>query len=304
MAGVESTPIRGDEEEHVENHSSAFPSHTPTKLRTAQSTPQEPHPNSEDLSRRQSNVEKGLPAIVPIDQRVSTSHSDPSDPNVVDWESPDDPCKALNWPAKKKWGNMAVISSITFLTPLASSMSAPGIPELMSEFRSTDQTIASFVISVYVLGYAIGPLIIAPLSELYGRLIVYHSCNVLFIVFTVACAVAPDIGSLIFFRLMEGCAGSAPLTIGGGSIADMIAQEKRGGAMAIFALGPLLGPVIGPVAGGYLAEAKGWRWVFWVIAIAVSTEPSTRSTGFDVETWYLPGWRPDHQRFHLHARDL
>lgn len=205
---------------------------------------------------------------MPIERRPSTAPSDPPDGNVVDWTTPDDPAKALNWPAKKKWQNIAVISSITFLTPLASSMLAPGIPEVMREFDSTNQTVASFVVSVYVLGYAVGPLIIAPLSELYGRLIIYHSCNSLFICVTIACAVAPDMGSLIFFRFVEGCAGSAPLTIGGGSIADMIVQEKRGGAMAIFALGPILGPVVGPVAGGYLSQTKGWRWVFWVITMA------------------------------------
>lgn len=79
----------------------------------------------------------------------------------------------------------------------------------------------------------------------------------------------------MFFRFAERCAGSAPLTIGGGSIADMIVQERRGGALAIFALGPLLGPVIGPVAGGYISEAKGWRWVFWIISMAVSLPTTT-----------------------------
>ena len=154
--------------------------------------------------------------------------------------------------------------------PLASSMFAPGIPDVMSEFKSTNTQLASFVVSVYVLGYAFGPLIIAPLSELYGRLPVYHVCNVMFVMFTVACAVASNLNMLIGFRFLEGTFGSAPLTIGGGTIADMIPQEKRGGVMAIWAMGPLMGPVIGPVIGGYLSQAKGWRWVFWLISIVVS----------------------------------
>lgn len=154
--------------------------------------------------------------------------------------------------------------------PLASSMFAPGIPDVMSEFQSTNTQLASFVVSVYVLGYAFGPLIIAPLSELYGRLIVYHVCNVMFVIMTIACAVSSNLNMLIGFRFLAGTFGSCPLTIGGGSIADMIPQEKRGGVMAVWALGPLLGPVIGPVIGGYLSQAKGWRWVFWLIAIIVS----------------------------------
>ncbi|MCJ1226294.1 hypothetical protein MMC12_002944 [Toensbergia leucococca] len=71
----------------------------------------------------------------------------------------------------------------------------------------------------------------------------------------------------IAFRLLAGCTGSAPLTLGAGSIADLFVSEQRGGAMAVFALGPLLGPVIGPDSGGYLIQAKGWRWVFWVLSI-------------------------------------
>ena len=86
--------------------------------------------------------------------------------------------------------------------------------------------------------------------------------------FLTGCALSPGIASLLVFRLLAGIAGSCPLTIGGGSIADLNVQEKRGGAMALWALGPLMGPVVGPVAGGYLGEDAGWRWVFWFITIA------------------------------------
>lgn len=150
-------------------------------------------------------------------------------------------------------------------------MFAPGVPDVLEDFNSSNAQLGSFVVSVYVLGYAFGPLIIAPLSELYGRLVIYHSCNVLFVIFTVACAVSSNLDMLIAFRFFAGTVGSAPLTIGGGTIADMIVQEQRGGYMAIWALGPLMGPVIGPVAGGYISDAVGWRWVFWVIAITVCT---------------------------------
>lgn len=126
-------------------------------------------------------------------------------------------------------------------------MFAPGVPNVMEDFKSDNVYLASFVVSVYLLGYCFGPLVIAPLSELYGRMPLYNICNVLFTVFNVACAVAPNMSSLIIFRLFAGLAGSCPLTIGAGSLSDMIRQEKRGGAMAAWALGPLLGPVVGPV---------------------------------------------------------
>lgn len=167
-------------------------------------------------------------------------------------------------------------------------MFAPGVGQLVKDFKITSTEMSSFVVSVYLLGYCFGPLLIAPLSEMYGRRIIYNVCNILYVIFTIACAVAPDISSLTVFRFFAGCAGSSPLTIGAGSMADMFVQEKRGSAMAAWALGPLIGPVIGPVgmlgtrsvsskmktdskiAGGYLAQAKGWRWTFWVLAMAVS----------------------------------
>ena len=172
-------------------------------------------------------------------------------------------------------------------------MFAPGVPQVMSEFHSSNLELASFVVSIYVLGYAFGPLVIAPMSELYGRLPIYHACNILFVVFTIACAVASSLDQLIVFRFISGLFGSCPLTIGGGTIADMIPQQKRGGVMAVWALGPLMGPVIGPVAGGYLSQAKGWRWVFWVIAMAVSL------TTLNFAYWLTNQGRCNHRLCHF-----
>lgn len=139
----------------------------------------------------------------------------------------------------------------------------------MREFHSTNDMLGSFVVSVFILGYMVGPFVIAPLSEMYGRVPLYHTCNILFLIFTIACAVAQSLPQLIVFRLLAGVAGVCPLTIGSGTVADMVPKEKRAGIIAVWAMGAILGPIIGPVAGGFLAEAEGWRWVFWVIAIAV-----------------------------------
>ncbi|CAM1508550.1 Fc.00g053980.m01.CDS01 [Cosmosporella sp. VM-42] len=198
---------------------------------------------------------------------VASGTEDDSDSDVVWWDNDKDPHNPYNWARWRKLLNCVLISALTFVTPLASSMFAPGVPDLMVEFQSSSTELASFCVSVYVLGFAAGPMLFAPLSELYGRIIVYHCCNVGFIVFVVACAKAPSLSSLIAFRFLSGVFGSCPITNGGGTIADMIVQEKRGAAMASFAIGPLLGPIIGPVVGGVVSDALGWRWVFWIIAI-------------------------------------
>ncbi len=150
-------------------------------------------------------------------------------------------------------------------------MMAPAVPEILGDFSVTDDRLGTFCVSVFVLGFAFGPLVIAPLSELYGRTIVYHVFNSLFTVFTVACALSTNMGMLIAFRFLAGFAGVAVLTCGSGTIADVMPPETRGRAMAIWSAGPLLGPVIGPVCAGFLVQAVGWRWVFWVIAIVVSS---------------------------------
>jgi multidrug resistance protein len=219
-----------------------------------------------------------------------------NDPNIVDWDGEDDPEMALNWPARRKWTYIIMLASLTLLTfvgppspsprsqtltdnphrPFCSSMFAPGIPLVMSEFHSSNDDLASFVVSVYLLGYAFGPLVIAPLSELYGRLPVYHVNTVLFILWNVGCAQSTNISMLIAFRFLTGLAGACPLTIGAGSIADCFRQEERGRVMAMYTLPVLLGPSIGPVVGGYLSDYLGWRWNFYFIIIVVRSLSSPR----------------------------
>jgi len=99
-------------------------------------------------------------------------------------------------------------------------MFAPSVGVVMAEFHSTNIDLASFVVSIYLLGYAFGPLALAPLSEMYGRLPLYRISTVLFILFNVGCAKSTNLTMLIIFRFMTGLAGSCPLTLGPGSIAE------------------------------------------------------------------------------------
>lgn len=173
-------------------------------------------------------------------EEVSTEEDDS---NIVWWDGPDDPSNPLNFKPWMKVLNITLVSAICFVTPLGSSMFAPGVPELMKEFKSDNLELASFVVSVYVLGFAVGPLFFAPLSEIYGRLPVYHTCNFLFFACNIGCALAPNLNFLVGFRFLAGVFGSAPLTNGGGTIADLVTQEKRGKAMSGFVMGPMIGPI-------------------------------------------------------------
>ncbi|RAL07017.1 MFS transporter [Aspergillus homomorphus CBS 101889] len=190
-----------------------------------------------------------------------------ADSSVIDWDGPCDPARPINWPRSKKWRNIFSISFLTFLTPLASSILAPATGLVLKDFQSTNRTLGSFSVSIYLIGFGLGPLVLAPLSEMYGRLHVYQITTAVFVVWNVACALAPNLGALLVFRLLAGLSGSAPMTLGAGSIGDLFVPQERGLVMAIWGVGPLMGPVLGPIACGYLSEAAGWRWVLWLVVI-------------------------------------
>ncbi|KAL1838172.1 hypothetical protein VTJ49DRAFT_2974 [Mycothermus thermophilus] len=189
------------------------------------------------------------------------------DEGVVGWESQDDPAMPLNFPARKKWLMVSFLSAITLLTPFASSILAPGIASLNQEFGNKNSIVGTMTVSVYLLGYVIGPLFLAPLSELYGRRPVLTSANLFFCIWQIGCALAPSIEALIVFRFLSGIGGAGCLTLGAGVIADVFRVDERGTAIGIYTLGPLIGPTIGPVLGSWLSQTIGWRWDFWIVFI-------------------------------------
>ena len=123
---------------------------------------------------------------------------------------------------------------------MTSTVIAPGVPLLMKEFQSDSDLIASFTVSIYLIGFSFGPLFLSPLSELYGRSPIMHASNLFFLVFSVACATSVNLPMLEVFRLLLGFAGCPPLTLGGGTIADLQPPEKRGLALSLWTMGPLL----------------------------------------------------------------
>jgi len=112
----------------------------------------------------------------------------------------------------------------------------------------------------------IGPLFWAPLSELYGRQVLYFVTFAIFSFFNAGVAGSQNMATVIILRFFAGSFGSSPLTNAGGVIADMFPARERGLAMCIFAAAPFLGPAIGPVIGGFLGESAGWRWLFGFLA--------------------------------------
>ncbi|KAG5992577.1 hypothetical protein E4U52_002687 [Claviceps spartinae] len=181
------------------------------------------------------------------------------DPDLVEWDGPDDPQRPTSWAVRRKWAAVLCV---------ASSMVAPGLEAIGHDLSIQSQVQRVLVLSVFIAAYALGPLGWGPLSELYGRVIVLQLSNLLFLVFNLGCGLAQTRDQMIAFRFLAGIGGSAPLAIGGGVLSDLFRAEERGRALSVYSLMPLLGPAIGPVAGGWIAEKTTWRWVFYSTTIA------------------------------------
>lgn len=210
--------------------------------------------------------------LVPTDNNNSINEEEKEEikeknPNVVDWDGPNDPGHPLNWSNKKKWGAMGVVGLMCFVSPFASTLPAPALPQLAMQFGITDSTVAALCVSIFILAYAVGPLVASPASELYGRTPVYISFFVIFLAFNIGSALAKTTAQFIVFRFFAGIGGSAAITVAAGSAVDLFNPEERGKAMAIVSMGPLIGPIIGPVIGGFMAERVGVQWALWLLAI-------------------------------------
>jgi MFS family permease len=118
-------------------------------------------------------------------------------------------------------------------------------------------TLGVMVVSISLLGIAVGLLFLSGISKIIGRAIIIKISGVFFVVFAVATAKSPSLASLIGFGFLQGMAASTPAGIGGGVIGDLFIPQERGRATSLYAFGNLMGLVLGPVIGGYLTGGKG-----------------------------------------------
>ncbi|KAI4738392.1 MFS transporter [Aureobasidium sp. EXF-12298] len=187
------------------------------------------------------------------------------DPYLVIWVS-EDPGNPLNWSKSFKWFVTMTVAMTCFATAFASSAFSGTIRELVYGLHASSELITAGV-SLFVLGFALGPLVWAPLSETIGRQYVFFATFALFTAFLAGCAGVNNIGSLLVLRFFAGSFGSSPFTNAGGVISDIFSAQERGLAITIFSLAPCLGPALGPMVGGFLGENEGWRWVQGLLAI-------------------------------------
>ncbi|GFZ44596.1 hypothetical protein JCM24511_02320 [Saitozyma sp. JCM 24511] len=188
---------------------------------------------------------------------------------TVEWMGPDDPENPYNWSTTTKIKTSAFVVIHTVISYTASSAFASGLQGQGSVTADlgVSNTVALLGLSLFVLGYGMGPMVLHPLSDVpsIGRLPVYLVSQILATIFSVPCAIAPNIGTLLVSRYLQGLFSSPPLATGGATLGDMWTPGPLAYALACWGFGAVVGPAIGPILGGYIYSAGGWRWIMWAL---------------------------------------
>ncbi|KAI0079678.1 MFS general substrate transporter [Panus rudis PR-1116 ss-1] len=189
-------------------------------------------------------------------------------PYLVTLTQEDDP-KQLS--TLHKWLAVLVISTSALCVTCASSVAGFTEGAISQEFH-VGKEVSILGISLFVQGLGFGPLLVGPLSELYGRNIVYRVSFGLFWVFSWPVAFGHHIAVFLIFRFLTGFCGAAFLSVAGGSVSDLFANDKVATPMAVFTISPFIGPVVGPLISGFINQNTYWRWTYRVMIIWISVE--------------------------------
>jgi multidrug resistance protein len=192
------------------------------------------------------------------------------DPNLVEWDGPDDPGNPQNFSRRRKWTITVIMSLMTMWITFASSVFSTATVVTAKEFGVSNEVMVLGT-SLTVFGFALGPLFWAPVSELYGRRLPLFSGYAVFAIFQIPVAVAQNLQTIMIFRFLIGVFGCSPLAVVGGAMADLWDPVDRAVAIAMFSSATFLGPVLGPIVGGFITDSYlGWRWTAWITLIASS----------------------------------
>ncbi|KAK4166522.1 citrinin biosynthesis cluster MFS transporter mrr1 [Cladorrhinum sp. PSN259] len=196
---------------------------------------------------------------------IGSAASRPPDFEVI--IEPDDPENPKNWPLWYRTYTIIAISYATWIVVLYSTSYTATLTPLMSEFNITSRPIATLGLTSYLFGLAVGSVIVAPLSELYGRRPVYLVCLTAFVLLIIPCGLAQNLATLVGVRFVGATFGAAMVSNSPGTVVDVSKEGRLALAMSLWSIAPLNGPVTGPLIGGFVSDYLGWRWGNWLALI-------------------------------------
>lgn len=178
-----------------------------------------------------------------------------------------DAANPKNWPKRQRITNSLLLASISLLSSFASSIVVPATPDIMSKFQVKSEMTVTLLTSLYVLGLGVGPFILAPLSEIYGRRIIYTSTLTVFTCAQLACSLVNSMTWLIIFRLISGITGGIAPSLGQASLSDVWDPADRGQWAATLTVGAMFGPPLGNFVAAIILQQMNLTWIFWILTI-------------------------------------
>lgn len=174
------------------------------------------------------------------------------------------PVNNLDWqPAVSPWVIACSVMLATFMEVLDTSVANVSLPHIAGNLSaSTDE--ATWVLTSYLVSNAIVLPATGWLSNYFGRKRFLLFCIVVFTLSSGLCGMANSLGLLIFARILQGAGGGALQPIAQAVMLESFPPEKRGVAMATYAMGIIVAPIIGPTLGGWITDNYSWRWVFYI----------------------------------------
>jgi len=162
----------------------------------------------------------------------------------------------------------AILAYTCLCSTFTSSIFSTATKSISAEFHVSIE-VAVISSSLYILGYAFGPLVWGPFSELEGRKLPILIGMFGFMIFNFAVAVAKDLQTVMICRFWSGFFGSCPLSVVAAVFADIFDNKQRGPAIVVFASCVFMGPLLGPFIGGFiiLNHSLGWRWTSYITGI-------------------------------------
>ncbi|KAI0181613.1 major facilitator superfamily transporter [Hypoxylon sp. FL1284] len=183
---------------------------------------------------------------------------------IISWEI-NDRENPYNWPNWRKYIILVTTMVTVINSTMGSALPSMAIPFMTKEWGVTSQPQLVLPISTFLMGYVFGPLMWGPLSEQVGRRNLSLTCFTMFLIWTMACALAPNWPAMLVFRYFVGLFASAPIAVTTGILADIFQDPvTRGRAMAWFMATTVFGPLMAPIISGFCSTSIGWRWTFWV----------------------------------------
>ncbi|HEY6838821.1 MAG TPA: DHA2 family efflux MFS transporter permease subunit, partial [Geobacteraceae bacterium] len=184
-----------------------------------------------------------------------------------------------------KWLITVSVMLPTIMEIIDTSVANVALPHMQGSLNAgTDEV--TWVLTSYLVSNAVILPMTGWLARMFGRKRFLITCIILFTLSSLLCGMAPNLGALIFFRVLQGAAGGALIPISQAILMETFPPHQQGMAMAIFGVGAMFGPIVGPALGGWITDNMTWRWIFY-INLPIGIIAAVMATYFIFDPSYL-----------------